>query len=407
MSRLSTVTAALVVSIGLMLPGGANAKGKKKKAKGTTLAISYFDNNSNDTELDALKKGLADMLITDLSGMPGLNLVERSRLEDILKELKLSKSRVVDKKSAVKMGKLLAAQYLMVGGYTVSGKKMRIDARLLKVGTGKVVIAHKVNGNKDDFFAMEKELAEFVIDTLKLQLTFKDKTKLRRNQTQSYTAFLAYSQGLDAKDRGKYDKAKALFQRALDADPNYKAAKTARGKLDVVLDKHTDARREGAAKLLGKLDPKSKTFATDYSMLMMRLDDSDPASYKRKLKLIITLIKTNQLPLQKTNMGMTSPLVDSVLRIMAFYVGDPASDSLIFGACEWAIKTAPGSHVAGSMCKSYRLQIDMMKKHTTPDQRVKDRASAKKNAIAPMKAKWTYEALGRKLLALCAKKARK
>ena len=31
------------------------------------VAVSYFDNTSNDAALDALRKGIAEMLITDLS----------------------------------------------------------------------------------------------------------------------------------------------------------------------------------------------------------------------------------------------------------------------------------------------------------------------------------------------------
>jgi len=406
MKRALTVLTTVTLALCLVAPSTSAKRKKKKQAKGTTLAIAYFDNNSNDPELDALKKGLADMLITDLSGMPGLNLVERSRLEDIVKELKLSKTKVIDKKTAVKMGKVLAAKYLMVGGYTVAGKKMRIDARLIKVSTGKVVIAHKVGGAKDDFFAMEKELAELIIDTLKVKLTFKDKTKLRRNQTQSYDAFLAYSQGLDAKDRGDYEKAKKLFQKALDKDPNYKNAKSARGRLDVVLDKNTERQRQGTGKLLGNLNPKSKTFPADFSILMARLDDTDAVQYKRKLDLIIMLIKTDQLPLQKTNMGMGSPLVDTVISLMSFYVADPKSTNLIYGACEWAVKTAPGSYLAGSMCKSYRMQLDTFKKVYKPGQLQKDWDTAAKKPVAVMKPKYDHYALGRKLLKLCAKKAR-
>ena len=36
-------------------------------AQTRTLAVSYFDVNATDPELQVLKKGLADMLISDLS----------------------------------------------------------------------------------------------------------------------------------------------------------------------------------------------------------------------------------------------------------------------------------------------------------------------------------------------------
>ena len=40
-----------------------------------TLAILYFDNLSGDPELQWLRTGLADMLVTDLSQLTALNVV--------------------------------------------------------------------------------------------------------------------------------------------------------------------------------------------------------------------------------------------------------------------------------------------------------------------------------------------
>src|SRR5688572_13855365 len=55
-----------------------------------TVAITYFDNNTNNADLAPLAKGLADMLITDLSHVSSLQIVERERLNQVLSELKLA-----------------------------------------------------------------------------------------------------------------------------------------------------------------------------------------------------------------------------------------------------------------------------------------------------------------------------
>src|SRR5439155_67793 len=49
-------------------------------AAARTLAVSYFDNNTGKPEYDPLAKGLADMLITDLSAISSLQIVEREKL---------------------------------------------------------------------------------------------------------------------------------------------------------------------------------------------------------------------------------------------------------------------------------------------------------------------------------------
>ena len=51
-----------------------------------TIAISYFNNTSNDKTLDPLIKGLTNMLITDLTGTESVKIVERERIDELLKE---------------------------------------------------------------------------------------------------------------------------------------------------------------------------------------------------------------------------------------------------------------------------------------------------------------------------------
>src|SRR5579863_3490099 len=71
----------------------------------TTVAIAYFDNHTGNPELEPLSKGLADMLITDLSNVASVQIVERAKLNQVLKELELSKTRFVDRRSAQKLGR--------------------------------------------------------------------------------------------------------------------------------------------------------------------------------------------------------------------------------------------------------------------------------------------------------------
>ena len=49
-----------------------------------TVAVSYFDNTSNLEKFNPLSKGLADMLITDLSNIKSINIVEREKLESLI-----------------------------------------------------------------------------------------------------------------------------------------------------------------------------------------------------------------------------------------------------------------------------------------------------------------------------------
>ena len=100
-----------------------------------TVAISYFDNTSGTEEYNPLSKGLADMLITDLSNVKSIQIVEREKLENLLKEIELGDSKFIDPNTAQKLGKGLGAGYMLTGSFLIMDETMRIDARLVDVGT--------------------------------------------------------------------------------------------------------------------------------------------------------------------------------------------------------------------------------------------------------------------------------
>jgi hypothetical protein len=67
------------------------------------IAVIYFDNGSDKGEIARLRKGLADMLISDLTKIKMLNVIERARLEELLKEQKLNNSKEFDPATASKV----------------------------------------------------------------------------------------------------------------------------------------------------------------------------------------------------------------------------------------------------------------------------------------------------------------
>lgn len=124
-----------------------------------TVAILYFDYDGSDGELVPLRKGLAQMLITDLAGRDSYRVVERARLQEVLAELDLGKTQKLDPAAALKVGKLLQAKYMVVGGYFAMGGTLRIDARVFEVETTNTLKGFGATGKSDDFFALEQKVA--------------------------------------------------------------------------------------------------------------------------------------------------------------------------------------------------------------------------------------------------------
>ena len=122
------------------------------------VAVSYFANNSNDETLNNLEKGIAEMLITDLSISKDIRLVERERLNDVLKEIDLQKNPYFDSTSAAQLGKGLGAGIIVTGSFMVMNDTMRIDARLIDVDSSEVLLAVESNGSQ----TMDRELGHFL-----------------------------------------------------------------------------------------------------------------------------------------------------------------------------------------------------------------------------------------------------
>jgi TolB-like protein len=215
----------LAISFVLMFLSVARAAENKP-----TVAILYFDYSGKDEQMAPLRKGLAQMLISDLSSLETIRIVERDRLEEILAELKLGQSGKIDPASAAKMGKLLGARFMVLGGYFDVMGSLRADARLVEVETGRVVQSVGATGKPDDFLSVEQKLAQDLGHALITHVTpaqkaesvpppkVKPPAKLRTKTAVQYSLALA---AIDKKDKAA---AKTHLQAVVKEQPDFKLA---------------------------------------------------------------------------------------------------------------------------------------------------------------------------------------
>ncbi len=191
------------------------------------LAIIYFDNTSEEARLNKLKKGLAGMLISDLSNVNMIDIVERDRIEEILNEQKLNNSEKFDQNSASQVGKLLGAEMILTGAYFEMFGSFRIDARFIDVETGKILKSEGVDGKSSNFFKLEKQLIWKIIKNLEITLSDKERKAIeerQKNQNISYEDALLFSQALEEIDSGNNVEAIKLLERVLANNPKFKTA---------------------------------------------------------------------------------------------------------------------------------------------------------------------------------------
>lgn len=197
-----------------------------------TVAVLYFDYSGKDADMGVLRKGLAQMLISDLSQLAGVRLVERDRLEEILRELELAQSGKIDPSTAAKVGKLLGARYMVLGGYFDLMGTLRADARVVEVESGKVLQSTGAQGAPQDFLSVEQKLSQGIatILTTKAMIVAPAPTNGVQPPPRPPAALktktaLRYSRALDAKDRGDKATAKKELAEVVKEQPDFRLAK--------------------------------------------------------------------------------------------------------------------------------------------------------------------------------------
>src|SRR5436190_1052730 len=94
----------------------------------------------------------------------------------------------------------------------------------LSRGLAELVLSDQANGTFKQLLDLEKQLVFGLTSELGIQLTEAERQRILRQGTKNLAAFLAYSKGLEALDRGDYRAAAAAFAQAVHADPSFQQA---------------------------------------------------------------------------------------------------------------------------------------------------------------------------------------
>lgn len=208
-----------------------------------TVAVLDFENVADSPELEPLRKGLAQMVITDLAKAREVQVVERFRLRMLLAELEFGQSGLVDQESTPRVGKLLGVRRIVKGGFMdLAGKDIRIDASITEIATTELFSIDEIEGELATIFRLEKKLVFEIIDELGVDLTPEERAEIERIPTESLLAFMAYSRGLDYEDQGLFDQAGAEYQKAIDIDPGFAMARESLEDVEIASKAATEAK---------------------------------------------------------------------------------------------------------------------------------------------------------------------
>lgn len=159
----------LCVVAALALPASATAQADSRPI----VAVLPFDNNSigaGRENFDGIGKGIQETLIADMAANAKVRLVDRERVQRILEEQNLVRSGSVDPATAVRVGRILGAQYAIYGGFMSDGRgSMVLTAHSTDMETSALGNAVRVQRSTDDVLGLIAEMTAKLNNEMKLE----------------------------------------------------------------------------------------------------------------------------------------------------------------------------------------------------------------------------------------------
>ena len=155
--RRTLLTALFALSLGRACPGMA--------AGNVSLAVMDFEVNGF---AEYLGGAVAEMLRTGFVGIPGIDIVERAQIDAIAREHKLNLSGLVATQTAVSLGKLIGAHYVILGSVNKIGSMAMITSRIVSVASGTSVRGFERNSpsGESGLFQAASALREDILQVL-------------------------------------------------------------------------------------------------------------------------------------------------------------------------------------------------------------------------------------------------
>lgn len=124
------------------------------------VAVPYFKELGGDTTEHNLGRLVSELIAAELTQRPPFVVVERERLDQVMKEHRLADLGVVDEATASKFGRVLGAESLVSGTVAEAGPSYVVTVRQVDVETGKVLVSGTVTFERAGLVALSSDAIE-------------------------------------------------------------------------------------------------------------------------------------------------------------------------------------------------------------------------------------------------------
>ena len=174
-------------------------------------------NLSGDPEQDYFVDGMADALRQHLESIRAVRVISRTS----------SVHYRGSSKPLPEIARELNVDGVVEGSVLRSGNRVRITVELIRVASNSRLWSNSYEGDLRDVFAMQTEVANRIVEEIRVTLTPPDRARLAHARPSNPDAYLAYSKGRffwNKRTQEGLERAIGFFQQAVDKDPNYALA---------------------------------------------------------------------------------------------------------------------------------------------------------------------------------------
>lgn len=200
------------------ITGSTQAERPKKSSKPVderkSLMILPFDDLSSTGDNQWFADGIVSEMISALSYVKALRVTDAATTKDFRRYHGTLPVYAAE----------MNIRYFVQGDVRKFGDNIKISSRLLDIETGEHLWQDSMKGTMNDIFDIQEQVAEKVVDGLKVHLATEEKKKLSERGTENAEAYELHMRSLDYFNRHTKEGfllCRQLSAEALRLDPNY------------------------------------------------------------------------------------------------------------------------------------------------------------------------------------------
>ena len=183
-----------------------------------SVAVLPFANLSAEPDQAFFAEGLGDDLITELSHVAALFVIDRSSLTGYRDKPPRPQQAACD----------LGVAFLLQGSVQRAGGRLRINVQLVDGTSGNHLWAERYDRDASDVFAVQDDVIGRIVSALEVKLTSNERQHIGRIPTANLEAYDYYlraeTENFYKADYRALSSALAYYQRAIELDPNFAEA---------------------------------------------------------------------------------------------------------------------------------------------------------------------------------------